>query len=144
MDSLKASCVSIVIHLVCYIKIIWKGGNTSHKYMLGSIWQEKETNEWNKLSSQSSLNTLKCLTSFPTKIDQFVYLIFLVVVVYYANLIYVYLLCYSYNALIFTTCIPMFDILSRSIGGWSPERNEFMLCWVRRVKVTTCLIQFIS
>ena len=141
MDSLKASCVSIVIHLVCYIKIIWKGGNTSHKYMLGSIWQEKETNEWNKLSSQSSLNTLKCLTSFTTEIDQCA-----VPNIFdrNANLIYVYLLCYSYNALIFTTCIPMFDILSRSIGGWSPERNEFMLCWVRRVKVTTCLIQFIS
>ena len=82
--------------------------------MLGSIWQEKETNEWNKLSSQSSLNTLKCLTSFTTEIDQCA-----VPNIFdrNANLIYVYLLCYSYNALIFTTCIPMFDILSRSIGG---------------------------
>ena len=87
-----------------------KGGNNSHKYMLESIWQEKETNEWNKLSSQSSLNTLKCLTSFSTKIDQFVE-------PNNANLIYVYLLYHSYNALIFTSCIPMFDILSRSVGG---------------------------
>ena len=132
MDSLKASCVSIVIHLVCYIKIIWKG-----EILLISICLEAFGKKRKPMNG----------TNWVPKVHSTLWNVwhhFLLKLINSLNLIYVYLLYYSYNALIFTSCIPMFDILSRSIGGWSPERNEFMLCWVRRVKVTTCLIQFIS